>query len=169
MSVSVGKKEEKKLTCGSTDPQLSACFRSFNSTCALVPSKQTNSSTLCGRTMSCFLPSSKMNNRWGLEGMKEIRDERIKLKDRNREGKVRESWEEGAWRAETKVNRLEKKKSGYEVKRRSAGEEVKSKGQKEMWNWSIGRGLWKILRRFIEKRPMMFESCDILTKCKYTL
>lgn len=103
-----GEKRRKKLTCGSTDPQLSACFRSFNSTCALVLSMQTTSSTLCGRTMSCFFPSSTMKNRWGLEGMKEIRDERIKLKDRNREGKVRESWEEGARRAEAKVNRLEK-------------------------------------------------------------
>lgn len=40
--------------------------------------------------------------------MKEIRDERIKLKDGNREGKVRESWEEGARRAKAKVNQLEK-------------------------------------------------------------
>lgn len=39
--------------------------------------------------------------------MKEIRDERIKLKDGNREGMVRESWEKGA-RVEAKVNRLEK-------------------------------------------------------------
>lgn len=39
--------------------------------------------------------------------MKEIRDERIKLKDGNREGKVRESWEEGAVGAEDNVNQLE--------------------------------------------------------------
>lgn len=45
-------------------------------------------------TLSFSLPSSTVKNRWGLEGMKEIRDEGIKLKDGNREerrGRERET------------------------------------------------------------------------------
>lgn len=69
--------------------------------------QSTSSVLLCARTLSCSLSSSTVKNRCGLEGMKEIRDERIKLKDGNREGKVRESWEEGALGAKDNVNRLE--------------------------------------------------------------
>lgn len=67
VSVSMGKKEEKKTHLSHTlwfhRSSTHDCFRSFNSTCALVLSVQTTSSARCGRTMSCSLPSSTIKNR----------------------------------------------------------------------------------------------------------
>lgn len=95
-----------------------ACFRSFNPTRPLIPAGQTTSRELCGRPMPRSLSSSTTTNRWGLEGMKEIRDEGIKLKDGNREAKVRESWDGGARCAEAQVNRLEKENRVMRSKKR---------------------------------------------------
>lgn len=66
-------------------------------------------------TLSFSVPSSTAKNRWGLEGMKEIRDEGIKLKDGNREGRRGREKFRGSMARDGKP--IGGRKWGYEVKR----------------------------------------------------
>lgn len=59
-------------------------------TCELAPPTLSPGRLLAAyfwKTLSFSVPSTTVKNRWGLEGMKEIRDEGIKLKDGNREAR----------------------------------------------------------------------------------
>lgn len=106
-------------------------------TCKLAPPTLSPGRLLAAyfvkNSLSLSLLSSTVKNRWGLEGMKKIRDEGIKLKDGNREGRRgRESGRGSTARGGTRKP-IGGRKSGYEVKRQEQVKKWKNKtgGERE--------------------------------------